>query len=47
MGDMADWIIENGQEEYWKHIYGDCGGDWCQYCHDEGLYDDNTVPKEE
>ena len=41
MGDMADWNIENGEEAYWRHQNGECGDDWCQYCQEEGLYDDD------
>ena len=34
MGEMADYIIENGQQEYWYHINDDCEG-WCPYCEEE------------
>lgn len=34
MGEMADWIIENGEMELIAHQQGDCDG-WCPYCDEE------------
>jgi len=37
MGDMADWIIEQGQEQYLAHLEGRCEFG-CIYCLEEGNY---------
>jgi len=34
MGDMADWINEQGQHAFDAHNLGDCDGD-CPYCEEE------------
>lgn len=34
MGDMADYLIEQGQDAYDAHLRGECDGP-CQYCEQE------------
>jgi len=36
MGDIADDLIDSGQDAYWAHLQGDCDTlEECQYCRDE------------
>jgi len=33
MGDMADYLIEQGEDAYFAHLAGDCDQQCpCQYC---------------
>ena len=34
MGDMADWVTDNGLEAMWEHDSGQCDGP-CQLCLEE------------
>ncbi len=40
MGDQADYLIEQGMDEWMRHKSGDCDVD-CRYCWEEG--DDNGL----
>lgn len=35
MGDMSEQAIDEGQEQWWRHLNGDCGEDPCPYCEAE------------
>ena len=35
MGDIADYVIEQGMDHWHAHLAGDCGPDPCQYCEKE------------
>ena len=38
MGDMADWLIEQGEDEWFAHLANDCGQYGpCQYCEEPKL----------
>lgn len=35
MGDMADYLNEQGLDTLMAHNRGECLDVWCQYCHEE------------
>ena len=35
MGDMADYLTEQGEDGWLRHLAGQCGPDLCQYCEEE------------
>ena len=45
MGDMADWLTEQGEDAHNAHLTGQCDG-WCQYCREQDiLFRKKSKPK--
>jgi hypothetical protein len=44
MGDMADWLNEQGMDALDEHNRGDCDG-WCPYCHQKPARKPRRKPK--
>ena len=40
MGDIADYLTEQGETAWFLHISGQCGEDPCPYCEDEELLEE-------
>jgi hypothetical protein len=41
---MADYNIEQGEEEWWAHQAGNCR-DWCPYC-EEDIFEDQEEARD-
>lgn len=41
MGDMADWDVEQGEEQYYDHLAGHkkFPADYCPYCEEDLMRD--------
>jgi hypothetical protein len=46
MGEIADSLIQRGEDEYLQHIAGDCMED-CSYCYSELADDDDNAEERE
>jgi hypothetical protein len=47
MGDIADHLTEQGEDQWHRHLHGQCGEDPCQYCEEDEAAEINHNKLEE